>query len=200
MADPREHAVLDHFRRSRETLERAAGERELVAAILAIADRMVRTLREGGKIMLAGNGGSAADAQHIAAELVGRFAIDRAPLAAIALTTDTSALTAIGNDYSFDRVFERQVRGLGRKGDVFIAISTSGRSPNILSALEAARELGIVTVGFTGSKGAQMRALCDFILIAPSDETALIQQIHITAAHAICGLIEREMFGAPRPS
>jgi len=200
MADPREHAVLDHFRRSRETLERAAGERELVAAILAIADRMVRTLREGGKIMLAGNGGSAADAQHIAAELVGRFVIDRAPLAAIALTTDTSALTAIGNDYSFDRVFERQVRGLGRKGDVFIAISTSGRSPNILSALEAARELGIVTVGFTGSKGAQMHALCDFILIAPSDETALIQQIHITAAHAICGLIEREMFGAPRPS
>ena len=197
MADPREHAVLDHLRKSRETLERAAGEQDFIAAIIAIADRMIRTLRDGGKVMLAGNGGSAADAQHIAAELVGRYTTDRAPLAAIALTTDTSALTAISNDYSFDKVFERQLRGLGRKGDVFIAISTSGRSPSVLAALKAARDLGIVTVGFTGAKGTQMRPLCDFMLVAPSDETALIQQIHITAAHAICGLIEREMFGTP---
>ena len=195
MADPREHIVLDHFQRSRETLERAAGERELLAAILAITDRIARALRDGGKVMLAGNGGSAADAQHIAAELVGRYAIDRAPLAAVALTTDTSALTAIGNDYSFDQVFERQLRGLGRKGDVFVAISTSGRSRNVLAALKAARELGIVTVGFTGTKGTQMRPLCDLILVAPSDETPLIQQIHITAAHAICGLVERELYG-----
>jgi D-sedoheptulose 7-phosphate isomerase len=197
MADPREHAVLDFFRRSRETLERATGERELLTATLAIADRIARALREGGKVMLAGNGGSAADAQHIAAELLGRFTIDRAPLAAIALTTDTSALTAIGNDYSFDQIFERQLRGLGRKGDVFLAISTSGRSRNILAALKAARELGIFTVGFTGSKGTQMHALCDLIFVAPSDEAALIQQIHITVAHAICGLVERELYGAP---
>jgi D-sedoheptulose 7-phosphate isomerase len=199
MADPREQSVLDYFRRSRETMERAAGDRDLMAAVLAIADQIARTLRDGGKVMLAGNGGSAADAQHIAAELVGRYVIDRAPLAAIALTTDTSALTAIGNDYSFDQIFERQLRGLGRRGDVFVAISTSGRSKNILTALKAARELGIATVGFTGTKGAQMRPLCDLALIAPSDETALIQQIHITAAHAICGLVERDLHGAPRP-
>ncbi len=198
MADPREQSVLDHFRRSRETLERAAGDRDLMTAVLAIADQIARTLRDGGKVMLAGNGGSAADAQHIAAELVGRYVIDRAPFAAVALTTDTSALTAIGNDYSFDQIFERQLRGLGRRGDVFVAISTSGRSKNILAALKAARELGIATIGFTGAKGAQMRPLCDLSLIVPSDETALIQQIHITAAHAICGLVERDLYGAPR--
>jgi D-sedoheptulose 7-phosphate isomerase len=196
MADPREQLVLEHFRKSRETLERAAGKREMIASILAIADRTVRTLRDGGKVMLAGNGGSAADAQHIAAELIGRYTKDRDPYAALALTTDTSALTAIGNDYSFDKVFERQLRGLGRKGDIFIAISTSGSSPNILAALKAARELGIVTVGFTGTKGARMRPLCDLILIAPSDETALIQQIHITAAHGICELVERGIWSA----
>jgi D-sedoheptulose 7-phosphate isomerase len=194
MADLREDAVLTHLRRSRETIERAAGERDFVTAVLAIAERITRTLRDGGKVMLAGNGGSAADAQHIAAELVGRFGFERAPLAALALTTDTSALTAIGNDQGFEEVFARQLRGLGRKGDVFIAISTSGRSPNILAALTAARELGIVTVGFTGAKGIDLRALCDLTLVAPSDETALIQQVHITAGHAICGLVERELF------
>jgi D-sedoheptulose 7-phosphate isomerase len=200
MVDPREQSVLDYFRHSRETLERAAGEREFMTTILAIADRIKHALRDGAKVMLAGNGGSAADAQHIAAELVGRYAIERAPLAAIALTTDTSALTAIGNDYSFDQVFERQLRALGRKGDVFIAMSTSGRSRNILAALKTARELGIATIGFTGTKGAQMRPLCDLALVAPSDETPLIQQIHIAAAHAICSLVERELFGASRPT
>jgi D-sedoheptulose 7-phosphate isomerase len=194
MADPRSQIVRDHLRRSREALDRAAGSDEMLATIVAIADRITRTLRDGGKVMLAGNGGSAADAQHIAAELVGRYTTDRAPLAAVALTTDTSALTAIGNDYSFDQVFERQVRALGRKGDVFIAISTSGRSRNILAALKAARDLGIVTIGLTGAKGEQMSPLCDVVLLAPSDETALIQQIHITAAHAICGLIEHDLF------
>jgi D-sedoheptulose 7-phosphate isomerase len=198
MADPREDAVLAHLRRSREVIELAAGDRALCAAILAIADRLVRAFRDGGKVMLAGNGGSAADAQHIAAELVGRFVSDRPPLAAVALTTDTSALTAIGNDYGFEHVFERQLQALARKGDVFIGISTSGRSPNVIAALKAARGLGVATVGFTGSKGGDMRALCDLVLAAPSDETALIQQVHITAAHAICGLVERDMFGARR--
>ena len=197
MADPREQTVLEHLRRSRETMERAASDRGMLAAILAIADRIVRALRDGGKVLLAGNGGSAADAQHIAAELVGRYTTDRPPLTAIALTTDTSALTAIGNDYGFEHVFERQLRALGRKGDVFIAISTSGKSPNILAALKAARELGIVTVGFSGTKGS-MQPLCDLILAAPSDETALIQQTHITAAHAICAVVEREIFPATR--
>jgi D-sedoheptulose 7-phosphate isomerase len=196
MPDPREDAVLLHLRRSSETITRAAADRALVAAILAIADRIVRTLRDGGKVLLAGNGGSAADAQHIAAELVGRFGFDRAPLAALALTTDTSALTAIGNDYGFERVFERQVRGLGRPGDVFIGFSTSGRSANILAALGAARDCGLSTVGFTGLNGTGMTPLCDLLLVVPSDDTALIQQVHITAAHAICGLVERDLFGA----
>jgi len=197
MPDPRESAVLAHLQRSRETFERAAADRNLLAAILGIAERVTGALRAGGKVMLAGNGGSAADAQHIAAELIGRFGFDRAPLAAIALTTDTSALTAIGNDYGFEQVFERQVRGLGRSGDVFIGISTSGRSPNIVAALKAARALGVVTVGFTGSKGETMQPLCDLLLVAPSDETAQIQQVHISAAHAICGLVERDLFGTP---
>jgi D-sedoheptulose 7-phosphate isomerase len=198
MADPRAHAVTEHFRRSREALERTAGDPQFVAAIVAIADRITKSLRDGGKVMLAGNGGSAADAQHIAAELVGRFAAERAPLAAVALSTDTSALTAISNDYGFERVFERQLRGLGRKGDVFIAISTSGRSPNIVAALKAARAMGILAVAMTGANGAQLRPLCDLLLVVPSEETALIQQMHITAAHAICGLVERDMFSLPK--
>lgn len=197
MADAREDAVLAHFQRSQAVIDSAARDAETVADIVGIADRIARALRDGGKVMLAGNGGSAADAQHIAAELIGRFVMDRAPLPALALTTDTSVLTAIGNDYGFQEVFERQVRGLGRKGDVFIGITTSGRSPNVIAALKAARAMGLVTVGFTGSRGADLRALCDVTLVAPSDDTALIQQVHITAGHAICGLVERELFDAP---
>ena len=120
---------------------------------------------------------------------------DRNPLPAIALTTDTSVLTAIGNDYGFDKLFERQVRGLGRAGDVFIAISTSGSSPNIMAGLKAARDLGMITIGFTGNRKAAMTDLCDHCLLAPSPETPLIQQIHIVAAHAICGIVERDLFG-----
>lgn len=197
MSDPRETAIQTYFQHSLKALEAAANDRELAASILAISDRIAKTFRDGGKLMLAGNGGSAADAQHIAAEFLSRFLFDRNPLPAIALTTDTSALTAIGNDYGYDHVFERQVRGLGRKGDVFIGITTSGRSPNVIAALKAAREIGIVTVGFTGTGGAGMTALCDLTLIAPAPETAQIQQIHITAAHAICGIVERDLFKAP---
>jgi D-sedoheptulose 7-phosphate isomerase len=185
-----------YFRRSCEVMQQAADDRDLQAVITSVADRIIQSLQQGGKVMLAGNGGSAADAQHIATEIVVRFRIDRAPLAAIALTTDTSALTAAGNDYGFERIFERQLRGLGRRGDVFIGISTSGRSQNVLAALRAAREMGIATVGFTGAKESGMGALCDFLVAAPSDETALIQQVHITALHAICGVVETEMFGA----
>jgi D-sedoheptulose 7-phosphate isomerase len=146
--------------------------------------------------MLAGNGGSAADAQHIAGEFMSRLRFDRNPLPAVALTTDTSVLTAVGNDYGYDQVFERQVRGLGQRGDVFIAISTSGKSPNVIAALKAARTLGVVTVGFTGTApgAAVMRPLCDHLLAAPSDDTPLIQQVHITAAHTICEIVERNMF------
>ena len=188
--------VAAHFRRSCETLDRAADDMRLRTAIYAIADAITRVFRNGGKLMLAGNGGSAADAQHIAGEFLSRLNFDRNPLPAIALTSDTSVLTAIGNDYGFDHAFERQVRGLGRPGDVFIAISTSGRSPNVLAALQAARKIGITTVGFTGDGEREMSAYCDYCLAAPAAETPLIQQIHIVAAHAICGLVERNLFGS----
>ena len=196
MTNSREDAVLAYLQLSQDAVERAAGDRTFVATAIAVAERIARAFRNGGKLLLAGNGGSAADAQHFAAEFVGRFIGDRAALPAVALTTDTSALTAIGNDYGFERVFERQIRALGRNGDVFLAISTSGRSPNVIAALKAARELGLVTFGFTRVAQGPMHALCDLVLAVPSEETALIQQVHITVAHAICGLVERELFGA----
>src|SRR5262249_37287170 len=172
VADTRGQALDTHLQRSLDVMQRAANDRELRAAILAIADAITKSFRSGGKLLLAGNGGSAADAQHIAAEFLSRFKRERNPLPAIALTTDTSVLTAVGNDYRFDQVFERQVRGLGREGDVFLGISTSGKSPNVLAALTAARDIGMVTVGFTGT-GGTMHNLCDLRLMAPSDETAL---------------------------
>jgi D-sedoheptulose 7-phosphate isomerase len=160
---------------------------------------MAAALRSGHKILIAGNGGSAGDAQHIACEFLSRLNFDRNPLPAIALTTDTSTLTGIGNDYGFEHVFERQVRGLARKGDVLLAISTSGRSPNILAGLRAGRAAGAITVGFTGISDSPMVPLCDIALRVPSDSTPLIQQVHIVAAHAICGRIEQELFGPPGP-
>jgi D-sedoheptulose 7-phosphate isomerase len=196
MADPRQEAVLAYLRNSQDAVERAASDKTFVAATVAIADRIARSLKRGGKVLIAGNGGSAADAQHIAAEFVGRFVHDRDALAAIALTTDTSALTAIGNDFGFEKIFVRQIEALGRKGDVFIAISTSGQSKNVLAALQTARNLELVNIGFTRAAKTPMHKLCDRVLGVPSDETALIQQLHITAAHAICHLVERELFGA----
>jgi D-sedoheptulose 7-phosphate isomerase len=195
MREP-DDTVATHFRRSCETLERAADDMRLRAVIHAIADAITHALRNGGKLMLAGNGGSAADAQHIAAEFLSRLNFDRNPLPAIALTTDTSVLTAIANDYGYDRTFERQVRGLARPGDVFIAISTSGRSPNVMAALQAARDIGVITVGFSGDGERAMAAHCDHFLAAPAADTPLIQQIHIVAAHAICELVECNLFGS----
>jgi D-sedoheptulose 7-phosphate isomerase len=200
MSNDPQASVVDYFRKSCATLTRASEDRELIASITAIVDTVTHAFRAGGKVLIAGNGGSAADAQHIAGEFLSRLNFDRNPLPAVALTTDTSVLTAIGNDYGFDRVFERQVRGLGRPGDVFIAISTSGRSPNIIAALKAAREMEVTTVGFTGSGMRDMAAFCDLCLCAPSDETPQIQQVHIVAAHVICGLVESELFGRPAAS
>jgi D-sedoheptulose 7-phosphate isomerase len=145
--------------------------------------------------MFAGNGGSAADAQHIAGELVSRFNFDRPGLSAIALSTDTSILTCIGNDYGFERVFARQIEALGRPGDVFVGISTSGNSPNILAALEAARKKGLTTVGLTGRKGGQMPDLCTHILRAPTDATPRIQECHLATYHLLCGVVEEAIFG-----
>jgi D-sedoheptulose 7-phosphate isomerase len=190
--------VAEHFRRSCETLSRAADDPHLRVTIHEIAATITAAFRGGHKLLIAGNGGSAADAQHIAGEFLSRLNFDRNPLPAVALTTDSSVLTAIGNDYGFDRTFERQVRGLGRPGDVFIAISTSGRSANVIAALKAAQEGGLTTIGFTGaSANGPMQPLCDHYLSAPSEETPLIQQIHIVAAHAICGLVELNLF-APK--
>lgn len=167
-------------------------------ALLLRMEQAVRAcldcLRQGGKILLAGNGGSAADAQHMAAEFVSRYAIERGGLPAIALTTDSSILTAIANDYGYDTVFSRQLQALGNRGDVFIAYSTSGQSSNILRALETARERGMTTIGFSGNRHSPMTSSCDVLLAVPSGDTPKIQEGHLILGHILCGLIEREMF------
>lgn len=178
-----------------DALARDAAFRDL---IVAMAERTAASLRRGGKLLIAGNGGSAADAQHIAGEIVGRMLYDRAPLAAVALTTDTSVLTAVGNDYGYEAIFERQVLGIGKSGDIFLGISTSGNSPNVVRALAAARDHGLATLGFTGAGGGRMRDLCDLLFAAPSAQTPIVQQLHITAAHILCALVEHAIF--PRQS
>lgn len=187
--------IQDEVSKSMVTLERLAQDQHILGEVERIAGACTAALRAGHKILFAGNGGSAADAQHLAAELVSRFSFDRPGLAAFALTTDTSVLTAIGNDYGYDRVFARQLNAVGNQGDVFFAISTSGRSPSILRALEEGRSKGLVTVGFTGQMGGDMPPLCDYCLRIPVSETAKIQEGHIVLGHIICGLIERELFG-----
>ena len=167
----------------------------LIAQIESIAALIVETYRAGGKVLLAGNGGSAADAQHIAAELVSRFSFDRPALPAMALTTDTSILTAIGNDYGFDSLFSRQLQANARPGDVFIAISTSGNSANIVRALEAAAELDLVTVGLSGAGGGAMAGLCQHCVKIPSTDTPRIQEGHITVGHILCASTEKVLFG-----
>jgi D-sedoheptulose 7-phosphate isomerase len=192
--------VATHLERSLAALTRAVQDAALLGTAQTIAAAVVAALRSGNKLLIAGNGGSAADAQHIAAEIVGRYKQDRSAWAAIALTTDSSALTAIANDYGFEQVFARQVEGLGRRGDVLLVLSTSGRSPNIVAALRSARAHGLITVGFTGSKGEALRADCDHLYVTPSDDTAVIQQIHLAIAHGICDQIEQTMMreGAPK--
>jgi D-sedoheptulose 7-phosphate isomerase len=189
--------ITTELRKSVETLSAILAAPDLVALIEVVTGRCVTALRNGNKILLAGNGGSAADAQHLAAELVGRFAFDRPGLAAFALTTDTSALTGIGNDYGFERLFSRQVEAVGRPGDVFFGISTSGRSPNVLNALRVCRDRSIVTVGLTGQHGGEMPPLCDHCFRMPSTETPKIQEGHIVVGHILFALVEREMFGGP---
>ena len=189
--------VAGQFRQTADNLRAMSEDAALHAAVVRVADVCVEALRRGGKILFAGNGGSAADAQHLAGELVSRFNYDRPGLAAFALTTDTSVLTAIGNDYGYERVFARQVEAVGRRGDVLFAISTSGRSPNILAALAVARAKGLVTVGLTGRGGGRMPECCDHVLRTPSDATPRIQEGHIAIGHTICWLIERQLFPQP---
>jgi D-sedoheptulose 7-phosphate isomerase len=165
----------------------------LQPAVERVAAHLAASLKADGKVMLCGNGGSAADSQHIAAELSGRFVDDRRPLAGLALSTDSSALTCIGNDYGFDAVFERQVRGLGRAGDSLVLISTSGKSPNLLRAAEAARSLGITTFGLLGRDGGPLLTLCDDAVMVPDNVTARIQEAHIFVGHCWCALIEQAL-------
>lgn len=167
------------------------------AVMADMATIITRAFRDGHKLLLCGNGGSAGDAQHIAGEFLSRLMYDRPPLPAVALTTDSSVMTAIGNDYGFDQLFERQVRALGRPGDVLIGLSTSGASPNVLRALQVGRERGMVCLGLTGSREGPMHGACDAVLAVPSDHTPIIQQLHITAGHVICALVERALFPAP---
>ncbi|HNY66291.1 MAG TPA: D-sedoheptulose 7-phosphate isomerase [Deltaproteobacteria bacterium] len=163
----------------------------LVPRIKQAAELMCAALARGGKVMFAGNGGSAADAQHLAAELVNRFRLERAPLAGLALTTDTSVLTSIANDYSFDELFSKQVRALGREGDVLVGLSTSGGSRNIVRAVEEARAMGITTIGLTGEAGA-IRQMVDCALAVPSGITARVQEVHILIGHILCDIVEEE--------
>lgn len=173
---------LDVFEKTMEHME----------TIQDIAYRCKHAIENGNKVLFCGNGGSAADSQHLAAELIGRFKKERRSLASIALTTDTSILTAIANDYSYDDIFARQVEGLGRSGDVLIGISTSGNSKNVVKAIEMARSIGMHTIGFTGEGGGKMAELCDLTLTIPSKVTARIQEMHILAGHIICEIIEED--------
>jgi len=168
-------------------------EAALADAFAALVGACVKSVRAGGKLLFFGNGGSAADAQHLAAELTIRYKADRPAIAAIALTTDTSALTAAGNDFGFDRVFARQIEALGRPGDVGIAISTSGTSPNVIAALRQARAMQLVTVAFGGRGGGKMAALADHVLVVPSDTVARIQEMHIALGQMLCGALEIEL-------
>jgi D-sedoheptulose 7-phosphate isomerase len=190
--------IKAHFESSLTALSRAVVDGEVLAASHTIATIIAQAIARGNKLLLIGNGGSAADAQHIAAEIVGRYKRERIAWPAIALTTDTSALTAIGNDYGFEQIFARQLQGLGQKGDVLIALTTSGKSPNILAALKLARETGIAAVGFTGLKGASMKDVCDHVLISPTDDTPVVQQIHMMALHAICDEVEAALMAHPK--
>lgn len=195
--NPTQLAVLRDLEASRDLHAALIHHPTLVAQLEAVVETVLNSLKSGGKILLAGNGGSAADAQHMAAEYVGRFACHRLALPAVALTTDSSIITAVGNDYGYEQVFARQVEAMGKKGDVLMVYSTSGSSPNILRALEAAGVGGLTRVGFGGQSGGAMGALCDHLLQVPSTETPRIQEGHLLFGHIICGAVESALFPHP---
>jgi len=189
--------ISETIQQSINVKQKILADRSFVALVARVANAAVKVYRSGHKIMLAGNGGSAADAQHLAGELVNRFRFDRPALPAIAFSTDTSVITAIANDGGYENIFARQVQALGVKGDMFIGISTSGGSPNILKALEQCRQLKITSVGFTGEKSeksAEMERLCDYCFAIPSADTPRIQEAHITIGHILCDLVESSLF------
>lgn len=187
--------IKDQIKKSYETKQAIYENEGLLNKIEEVSKLCVDVYRASKKTILAGNGGSAADAQHIAAELVGRYGFDRPSIPSLALTTDTSCLTAIGNDYGYDKVFSRQLEGMGQSGDIFIGISTSGNSKNIINAFEVAKQKGIKTVALVGRDGGEMAKMADIALIIPSESTPRIQESHILIGHIICDIIEKEIFG-----
>jgi D-sedoheptulose 7-phosphate isomerase len=186
MSDDRSKDIVERLRKAALRLQALEAE---APAIAKVADMLIACLRAGGKVMFCGNGGSAADSQHLAAEFMGRYMRDRRPLPALALTVDTSALTAIGNDYGYEHVFSRQLRGIGTRGDLVVGISTSGNSRNVIHAFEVAKEIGVTTVALTGSGGA-MAAMADAAIRVPSTVTNEIQEMHIVVGHMLCGYVE----------
>ncbi len=189
--------ITAQIQETQRVMSTMLADETLLARVEAAAEACIHAMKRGNKLLLAGNGGSAADAQHIAGEFVSRFAFDRPGLPAIALTTDTSILTAIGNDYGYDKLFARQVQAHAQKGDVFIAYSTSGKSPNVIAALQEANNRGVVCIGMTGNRGGPMKELCDHYLDVPSGDTPKIQEGHAVLGHILCGLVERALFKAP---
>lgn len=189
-----EQRVSESIKASIATKQQLLSNQELISMIAKVSETLVKTFTQGNKVMLFGNGGSAADSQHIAAEFVGRFAFNRPALPALALSVNTSCLTAIGNDYGFDQAFSRQIEALGRAGDMAIGISTSGNSPNVLRGLETAKKMGIHTVAFAGCTGGKMKGVADYCICAPSNETPRIQECHILIGHIISELTEATIF------
>lgn len=187
--------ISNQVKKSIDTKQQLLNNQELMALIKEVALKATEVYKNGNKTLIAGNGGSAADAQHIAGEFVSRFYFDRPGLASIALTTDTSILTAIGNDYGYEKLFSRQVQANGIKGDIFIGISTSGNSANIIEALHECKNKGIITVGLTGEIGGKMADLCDYCIKVPSSETPRVQETHILIGHIICAVVEEAIFG-----
>jgi D-sedoheptulose 7-phosphate isomerase len=187
--------IKEQIKKSYETKQAIYENEDLLNKIEEVSKLCVELYKGPNKTILAGNGGSAADAQHIAAELVGRYGFDRPSIPSLALTTDTSNLTAIGNDYGYDKVFSRQLEGMGQSGDIFIGISTSGNSRNIINAFEVAKKKGIKTVALVGRDGGEMAKMADIALIVPSDSTPRIQESHILIGHILCDIIEKETFG-----
>jgi D-sedoheptulose 7-phosphate isomerase len=195
MEDRELNYITGNIAEAQRVMAAMLADDRLLATVQKVADACIASLKQGGKILLAGNGGSAADAQHIAGEFVSRFAFDRPGLPAVALTTDTSIITAIGNDYGYEKLFARQVQAHGNAGDVFIGYSTSGKSPNVLAAFREARARGLTCVGFTGNRGGEMREVCDLLLEVPSADTPKIQEGHLVLGHIVCGLVENAIFG-----
>jgi D-sedoheptulose 7-phosphate isomerase len=195
MEDMINEYISSQVKKSIDVKQKLLDSQELMDLIQEVALKCVEVYKNGNKTLIAGNGGSAADAQHIAGEFVSRFYFDRPGLASIALTTDTSIITAIGNDYGYEKLFSRQVQANGVKGDIFIGISTSGNSANVIEALKECKEKGIITVGLTGEKGGKMSEMCDYCIRVPSNETPRVQEAHILIGHIICAVVEEAIFG-----